>query len=381
MPGRWFGSAFRRNASIFSEVILIQLLVSAASVWGKVWPVLIAILFFGFIILIHEFGHLIVAKWCGVQVNEFAIGMGPKLFSFGKGETKYSLRLLPFGGFCSMEGENGEEDGEKKPPNPRAFTAKPVWKRILIICAGAAMNLLLGLILVGVLTGTQELVGTNQVARFSEGAVSNTTGLQEGDKILRVNGTRVLSSSDITYLVARDGDGTVDFTVERGGEKLELPNVRFATEEQDGRTVIRFDFSIIGEPRSVGNVLRSTFAETASMARLVWLSLFDLLTGQYGLSDLAGPVGTVSVIAQAASVDLSGAVNLMAFITINIGIFNLLPIPALDGGKLIFLIIEGIRRKPVNPKYEGWVTAAGFAILLVLMVVLLFHDILNLIRT
>lgn len=362
-------------------MILIQLLVSAASVWGKVWPVLLAILFFGFIILIHEFGHLIVAKWCGVQVNEFAIGMGPKLFSFGKGETKYSLRLLPFGGFCSMEGESGEEDGEKKPPNPRAFTAKPVWKRILIICAGAAMNLLLGLILVGILTGTQELVGTNQVARFSEGAVSNTTGLQEGDKILRVNGTRVLSSSDITYLVARDGDGTVDFTVERGGEKLELPNVRFATEEQDGRTVIRFDFSIIGEPRSVGNVLRSTFTETASMARLVWLSLFDLLTGQYGLSDLAGPVGTVSVIAQAASVDLSGAVNLMAFITINIGIFNLLPIPALDGGKLIFLIIEGIRRKPVNPKYEGWVAAAGFAILLVLMVVLLFHDILNLIRT
>ncbi len=363
-------------------MIPIQLLVSAASVWGKVWPVLLAIVFFGFIILIHEFGHLIVAKLCGVQVNEFAIGMGPKLFSFGKGETKYSLRLLPFGGFCSMEGESGEEEnGEKRDPNPRAFTSKPVWKRILIICAGAVMNLLLGLILIGSLTLSQELVGTNQVARFSEDAVSNTTGLQEGDRILRVNGKHVLSSSDITYLVARDGDGTVDFTVRRGDAVVELPNVRFATEEQDGQTLIRFDFSIIGERKTVGNVLKNTFAETASMARLVWLSLFDLLTGHYGLSDLAGPVGTVSVIAEAASVDLSGAVNLMAMITINIGIFNLLPIPALDGGKLIFLIIEGIRRKPVNPKYEGWVTAAGFAILLGLMLILFFHDILNLIRT
>lgn len=367
----------------YPEVVSIQLLVSAASLWGKVWPILLAILFFGFIILIHEFGHLIVAKLCGVQVNEFAIGMGLKLFSFGKRETKYSLRLLPFGGFCSMEGESGEEEnnGEPKPHNPRAFTSKPVWKRILIICAGAAMNLLLGLILIGGLTLSQDLVGTNQVARFSVGAVSSTTGLQEGDKILRVNGKRVLSSSDITYLVARDGDGTVDFTVERGGETVELPNVRFATEDRDGQTVIRFDFSIIGEPKSFGNVLKNTFTETASMARLVWLSLFDLVTGHYGLSDLAGPVGTVSVIAQAASVDISGAINLMAMITVNIGIFNLLPIPALDGGKLIFLIVEGIRRKPVNPKYEGWVTAAGFVILFGFMIILFFQDILHLIRT
>ena len=364
-------------------MVVIQLLVASAGIWGKIWPILLAVLFFGFIILIHEFGHLIVAKWCGVQVNEFAIGMGPKLFRFGKGETKYSLRLLPFGGFCSMEGESGEADekGGEHPKNPRAFTAKPVWKRVFIICAGAAMNLLLGLILVGGLTVSQDLIGTAQVARFADGAVSSASGLQEGDRILRINGTRVLSSGDISYLIARDGDGTVDFTVERDGRKMELPNVRFATQDQGGQTVIQFDFSIVGEKKTVGNVLRSTFTETASMARLVWLSLFDLVTGQYGLSDLAGPVGTVGVIAEAASVDISGAVNLMAFITINIGIFNLLPIPALDGGKLIFLIIEGIRRKPVNPKYEGWITAAGFVILFGLMIILLFNDILHLIRT
>lgn len=364
-------------------MVVIQLLVASAGVWGKVWPVLLAIVFFGFIILIHEFGHLIVAKWCGVQVNEFAIGMGPKLFRFGKGETKYSLRLLPFGGFCSMEGESGESDGKEAagPENPRSFTAKPVWKRVLIICAGAAMNLLLGLILVGGLMASQNLIGTTQVARFADGAVSSSYGLQEGDRILRINGTRVLSSGDISYLIARDGDGSVDFTVERDGRRLELPDVRFATQEQDGQTVIRFDFSIVGERKTVWNVLKSTFTETASMARLVWLSLFDLVTGQYGLSDLAGPVGTVGVIAQTASVDLSGAVNLMAFITINIGIFNLLPIPALDGGKLIFLLIEGIRRKPVNPKYEGWITAAGFAVLFGLMILLFFNDILHLIRT
>ncbi|MFR8011075.1 MAG: M50 family metallopeptidase [Clostridia bacterium] len=308
---------------------------------------------------------------------------GPSCSALARGRQNTPCVCCRSADFAAWRGraEKRRTTGEPKPHNPRAFTSKPVWKRILIICAGAAMNLLLGLILIGGLTLSQDLVGTNQVARFSEGAVSSTTGLQEGDKILRVNGKRVLSSSDITYLVARDGDGTVDFTVERGGETVELPNVRFATEDRDGQTVIRFDFSIIGEPKSFGNVLKNTFTETASMARLVWLSLFDLVTGHYGLSDLAGPVGTVSVIAQAASVDISGAINLMAMITVNIGIFNLLPIPALDGGKLIFLIVEGIRRKPVNPKYEGWVTAAGFVILFGFMIILFFQDILHLIRT
>lgn len=351
-----------------------MMLSAVSNLWGKAWPVLVAILFFGIIIFIHELGHFLVAKWCGVKVNEFAIGMGPKLLKFGKKETKYSLRLFPFGGFCSMEGEDGESEDN------RSFAKKPVYKKILIVCAGAFMNLVLGLVLVGILMTMQNLIGTTRIAKFADGAVSSGYGLREGDKLLKINGTQVISTSDISFLMMRDKDGVIDFTVERDGAKVEVPGVQFQTQTVDGRRVISYDFSIVGEKKTVGNVLKGAVLETASMARLVWLSLFDLVTGQFGLSDLAGPVGTVGVIADAASQSAKTALNLMAFITINIGVFNLLPIPALDGGRLLFLLIEGVRRKPINPKYEGYIHAAGLVILLIFMGVVTFNDILNLIR-
>lgn len=340
-----------------------------------VWPILIAILFFGLMIFIHELGHFTVAKLSGIRVNEFAIGMGPKLLSFGKGETTYSLRLIPMGGYVQMEGEDEASEDE------RAFNKKPVWKRFLVVLAGAVMNILLGLVLVAILITQQDLVGTTQIAGFYENASSQASGLQAGDVITHINGTPVWSDRDISFLMARDKDGVIEFTVERDGKTVDLKNVQFATQQVEGQTVITFDFVIIGEPHTVWNVLKTSFLETASMARLVWLSLFDLVTGRFGLSDLAGPVGTVSVIAEATtSGGFLNALSLMAFITVNIGVFNLLPIPGLDGGRLLFLVIEGIRRKPVNPKREGMIHAIGLVLMFALIAVVTFNDILRLIR-
>lgn len=262
-------------------------------------------------------GHFTVAKLSGIKVNEFAIGMGPKLFSFGKGETKYSLRLIPMGGYVQMEGEDEASEDE------RAFNQKPVWKRFLVVIAGAVMNIILGLVLIAILLTQQNLVGTTQIAGFHENATSQASGLRAGDVITHINGTSVWSDRDISFLMARDKDGVIDFTVKRDGKTTDLKNVKFDTHEVDGQTIITFDFIIVGENKNFWNVLKTSFLETASMARLVWLSLFDLVTGHFGLSDLAGPVGTVSVIAEATtSGGFLNALSLMAFITINIGVFQ-----------------------------------------------------------
>ncbi len=339
-----------------------------------------AILFFGLLISIHELGHFTFAKLFKVKVNEFALGMGPALFKKKKGDTTYALRLLPIGGYVSMEGEDEESSDEN------AFNRKKVWQKIIIVAAGAIMNLLLGVVIVSVCLSLDDLVGTTQILQFEENAVSHQTGLEPGDEILEIDGHRVFSDMDISFLMTRSDDGIFDMTVRRDGEKVELEGVTFETEKKDGYTIITYDFIILGEEPGFLNVVSNAFRQSASIARLVWLSLFDLVTGQYGLSDLSGPVGTVNILADVASsaveskANLVSALNLMAFISINIGIFNLLPLPALDGGRLFFLVIEGIRRKPINPKYEGYVHAAGLALLLLLMVAVTFNDIVMLIK-
>ena len=416
-----------------------------STVLSKILPFAIAVLFFGVIIFIHEFGHFIFAKLFGVKVNEFAIGMGPTIFKKQGKETKYALRLLPFGGFVSMEGE------EEKSEDSRAFCNQKVYKRMIIIAAGAVMNLILGFIVCIFLVSSSELVGTNQILQFYEGAVSSQSGLAVGDKIIEIDGKRVYSDYDISFFMQRNGSGKYDFTVERDGEKLFLEDVTFAkrtsgnfyyredcsvyevsaalkdqgvkdddiivsingtdvtsSEElialinadkdytynlvlnRSGEevalsdvafaTATVFDFSILGEDKNVFNVLGSAFGYSLSMGRMVYLSLFDLIRGQYGLNDLAGPIGTVSVIADIAqssmvNVDWSGLFMMMAMITINIGLFNLLPVPALDGGHLFFMVFEIIFRKPVPQKYESWIHAAGLVLLLIFMAVISFSDI------
>ena len=332
--------------------------------------ILITLLIFAVIILIHEGGHFTAAKLCGVKVNEFSIGMGPSLFHFGKGETRYSLRLFPIGGYVSMEGEDDSSS------DPRAFCAQPVWKRIIIVCAGAIMNLILGFVIVLALTAPKEKLASTTVSQFIDGASTQSTGLREGDQILSINGRSIWVESDIIYALSSDKDGIVDMEVRRNGERTALKNVAFTIE--DGTLMI--DFKVVGIPRTVGSVLSYSFRKTASIGRLVWISIGQLITGKASINDLSGPIGTAQAVGQASKAGLSTVMNLFAFITVNVGIFNLLPIPALDGGRLIFLLIELIVRRRVNPKYEAYVHFAGFILVFGLIIFVSFHDIVNLIH-
>lgn len=332
------------------------------------WTVLLTILVFGAIIAIHEAGHFIAAKSCGVKVNQFALGMGPKLFSFQKGETLYALRLLPIGGFVSMEGE--DEDSS----DHRAFCNQALWKRMIIVCAGAFMNLILGLLVLYGVYGCQERIATNRVAEFRENSVSDSYGLQAGDDILKINGKTIYTENDIVSILFSSNSATAEFTVKRDGEKLSFP-VTFTTQPGEEKDSLYLDFLVQSEENSIWNTLSYATRKAVSLGRLVWMSLVDLISGNVGFDQLSGPVGVGQVIGQTLSVDLQSFFILVAFLTINVGIFNLIPFPALDGGRLLFMIIELIFRKPVPAKYESYVHAVGMILLFGLMIAVTFKDV------
>ena len=340
--------------------------------------VLAAILGFGIIIMLHEAGHFFVAKKCGIRVLEFSIGMGPAIFSKQKGETKYSLRILPIGGYCAMEGEDENSD------DPRAFRKAPVWKRMLVTVAGAAMNLLLGLVLIVTVICMDSAITSTTVADFrtnSEGADVSTSSqwLKSGDRFLMINGLKILTVNDITYALQNDDCDTFTVTVERDGEIVTLENVEFYNKETKGL----LDFRVYGLKKSFGNVVSYSGRQFVSTARLIWISLRDLLRGKYGFHDLSGVVGiidsTTEIVAQSETLHdkAMNLFDLMSFITINVGIFNLIPFPALDGGRLVFLIVEAIRRKPVPAQVEGMIHFVGLAALMILMIAVTFQDILK----
>lgn len=344
--------------------------------------ILIAIIVFGLIIAIHELGHFLAAKKFDVRINEFSIGMGPAIYKKKKGETQYSVRLFPIGGFVSMEGEDEASNDE------RALSKKPVWQRIIITVAGAVMNLILGLIVVLIMTSIGKDYVSTRIDGFHENSVSSKTGLMKDDKIVKVNGMSILTVEDLSYKLLADEDGYYDMTVVRDGEKIKLNNVQLLKDEgKDGKGTIHVDFYLQRDAKSIGTVLSYTGKSFVSTARLIWVTLIDLISGKYGLNDLSGPVGIVNVIGDVmkpdVSVDISAMMNnllyLVSFITINVGIFNLLPLPALDGGRIFFLIIEGIRKKPIKPEIEGAIHFVGLALLMVLMVVVTFNDIIKII--
>lgn len=341
--------------------------------------IVIAILVFCVIIIIHELGHFTAAKLCGIQVNEFALGMGPVIFRKQGKETSYVIRLLPIGGSVSMEGEDGTSD------NPRAFNRKPIWQRMIVIVAGAVMNLILGFFVVMISLGMTENVATTTVSSFREQAVSSQQ-LMVGDRITKIDGLPIFTSSDIIYKLQSgtdknaDGDLIFDFTVQRNGEKVVLDDVVFSTKQnEDGASSIYFDFTVLPMEKTFVNMVSESFRESCSTGRLIIMTLFDMLRGRYGINDLSGPVGVVQVVSQSVSYDWSIFFSVVSLITINVGVFNLLPIPALDGCRFVFLIIEAIRRKPVKPEVEGMVHFAGFALLMLLMLVVTFNDIARLV--
>lgn len=376
--------------------------------------ILAALLVLNVLVTIHEFGHFIVAKLVGVKVNEFAIGMGPKLLSWGKGETVYSLRALPIGGFCAMEGEDEgaptpsalggnadrqTSDVEANIDSSRSFAHKKVWQRVLIVVAGAAMNLLLGFVLLLVYNGLLQekhpeynkvLFATTTVAELSEESTAYESGLRPGDTIVEVNGRRILMYTDLSMEMQNDADGVLQMVVRRKvdgqPQNVTLPSVKFVLEKDkaSGQRYLRRDFYVYGVDRTFWNTITYSAKQEVSIATIVWRTLVDLIQGDYGVNDLSGPVGTVDVIADVVGETVStvnpliawqNLVMLMILITVNLGVFNLLPLPALDGGRLVFLIWEGITRKPVPQKYEALVHFIGIILLLLLMVFVTYSDI------
>lgn len=440
--------------------------------------ILIAVVLFELIIFFHEGGHFITAKKSGIKVNEFALGMGPKIFSFTKGETTYSLRLFPIGGYCAMEGE--DEDSN----NPRAFNNAPIWKRMIVIVAGATMNILFGLVLMMITLLPQDQFASTTVSQFALSSFSAVTGLQEGDKIVRINDYDVYTSTDFSFalytLPVSEVDGSelsvykedcafdlyvrttelvdentteeqnaalvkalqtaqteiskteskeaaykifseyynsladivdkehaqeiptieeretrqrfrTDMTVVRDGIKTELKGVDLLTLKKsadDDTPQLKIDFYIEPIEKNFGTVMQQTFASTVSVVRMVWGSLIGLIKGQFSLNDMSGPVGIASAITEVAGESLrtsgfgsavSSIVYVMMVITINLGVVNMLPFPALDGGRFLMLLIEWIFRKPVPRKVESIINTVGLVLLLGLSVVIAFKDVWKLI--
>ena len=452
--------------------------IKITSVLTTIALILIGVLLFELIIFIHEFGHFITAKKSGIKVNEFSLGMGPKIFSFGKGETKYSLRVFPIGGFCAMEGEDEES------PEPRAFNNAKVWKRMIVIIAGAVMNIILGFVFMFVVVVQQDAYSSTEVQSFPATSFSSCTGLQSGDVIKEINGYGISTSMDFNYPIStaelKTVDGstleiykedcgnnlynmavslvqdknnklsdeqvskvnellskstseivkakskedaysvyenyykeindacgikdykvekiveketrkryTADILVERNGEEKLLKNVQFFTytTKDNSDPQVSIDFYVKPIEKTFGSVLSQTFKQTISTCKMIYASLGGLLTGKFGLKDMSGPIGIASAVTTVASESLSSgfmsAVNsiiyVMMIITVNLGLFNMLPFPALDGGRFVFLIIEAIRGKSVPRKVEAIVNGIGMGLLILLMILITANDIFKLI--
>lgn len=452
--------------------------IKITSVLTTIALILIGVLLFELIIFIHEFGHFITAKKSGIKVNEFSLGMGPKIFSFGKGETKYSLRIFPIGGFCAMEGEDEES------PEPRAFNNAKVWKRMIVVIAGAVMNIILGFVLMFVVVVQQDAYSSTEVQSFPATSFSSCTGLRSGDVIKEINGYGISTSMDFNYPIStaelkivdgstleiykedcgnnlynmavslvqdknnkisdeqvskvnellskstneivkakskedaysiyenyykeiNDACGikdykvekiveketrkryTADILVERNGEEKLLKNVQFFTytTKDNSDPQVSIDFYVKPIEKTFGSVISQTFKQTISTCKMIYASLGGLLTGKFGLKDMSGPIGIASAVTTVASESLSSgfmsAVNsiiyVMMIITVNLGLFNMLPFPALDGGRFVFLIIEAIRGKSVPRKVEAIVNGIGMGLLILLMILITANDIFKLI--
>ncbi len=350
--------------------------------------VLFAILLFSMLIFVHELGHFAAAKLSGVQVNEFSMFMGPALWSQKIGETLYSVRLIPIGGYCAMEGEDGDSD------NPRSFGHAAWWKRLIILAAGAAMNFLVGVLLLVVIYLPAQQTVVPVISSFESFATINgAEGLQVGDRILELDGEKIYVQSDFSMLMSLKPSQTHDLVVLRNGQKVALKDFRMETHTvtgDDGVTRKLYGMNFTVESLNFAGKLQCAWNQSMDTVRLVRLSLQMLLSGKAGLRDMTGPVGIVQQMAVVADESPSRTAALMnmlyfgGFIAINLAVMNLLPIPALDGGRIVGVVIttavETVTRKKINPKYEGYLHGAGMILLMALMAFIMFKDIFMLFR-
>ena len=351
--------------------------------------IIFAILIFSFVIFIHELGHFLAAKGFGVQVNEFSLFMGPAIFKKQVGETVYSIRCIPFGGFCAMEGEDEDTD------NPRSFQKAAWWKRLIILVAGAAMNLVAGVLIMMIFfVPVKELV-MPVISSFTDySTVCGEDGLQVGDRILEVDGEKIYVQADFSLMLTLNPGEVHDLVVERNGQKVVLDDFRMERhevidEEGNSRMLYGMNFTLVESP-SLGARLRYGLLNAVDSVRNVRLSLQMVFTGKVGIQDVGGPVMIVdqmSQVAQASKNWTAALMNMLLYggiIAINLAVMNMLPIPALDGGRVFSLVvvtvIEAITKKKVNPKYEGYIHAAGMILLLILMALIMFKDIFTIVR-
>ncbi len=348
----------------------------------KLIYIIIAIVIFGLLIAIHELGHFLVAKACGVKVLEFSIGMGPQLWHKEGKETQYSLRLFPIGGFCAMEGEDGESD------DPRAFGNTAGWKKFLVLIAGSASNFIAGMLLILCLFAASTGYVSTTLSGFVDGfPCQGETMLQAGDEIVSIDGSAVLLYSDISTLLNRGNGKTHDIVVRRDGEKIVLNDLPLTPREYqvEGKKVTMYGLYFQSKEATFGSKLRLGLANSVDFVRMIWWSLEDLFTGAVGFSALSGPIGIVDAMGQMAeSADgvrqaVDNLLYFAAFLAINLAFMNLLPLPALDGGRVFFLILNGLAvllfRRRIPAKYEGYVHFGGLVLLLGLMVVVAVQDV------
>ncbi len=340
--------------------------------------ILAAILIFGLLVVIHEGGHYLFARLFRVTINEFSIGMGPKIISKKSKKTgiAYSLRALPVGGYVSMAGE--DEDSF----DPNAFCNKPVWKRIIITSSGALINIIAGIIVMTILIASSgKLYGTEIHSMKDENPPpysSSEDGLQAGDVILSVGGAKVYTANDLVYQIMRRGNEPCDIIVRRNGKEVTIIDYSFPTDSEEGNVFGQPDFYVKEVPKTVGNVIKHAFHRSVSSIKMIWEQFYDLLRGRYSIKSVSGPVGVTKALGDAAKNGADTFLYLTAFISVNLGVVNLFPLPALDGGRLLFLLIEAVRRKPIPKKVEGYIHMAGLALLLILMVVVTCKDLFGL---
>ncbi len=340
------------------------------------FKIIISLLVFSILIVVHEFGHFIVAKKSGVFVEEFAVGMGPKLISKKIGETVYSLRLFPIGGFCRMLGEDADSDDD------RAFGNKSVVKRMLIVVAGAFMNFLLALVIIFVLKNINGYIDPT-IKTVLDGYPAQEAGLQAGDVIKKINGKKVIIYEDLTMILSQNADKPITVTVERDSQLLNFNIVPKQSEE--GQWLI--GFSPVGYVKgNIFETMKQSFGTLWFYIKYTIIGFVQLITGQVATSEMTGAIGIVNIMGEtyeaglkySVGVAIQSIAEIAALISANLGVVNLLPLPALDGGRFVFLLIEAIRRKPVSAEKEGMVHFIGFVALMILAVFVAYNDVLNL---
>ena len=345
--------------------------------------IIFAVLLFSILIFVHEFGHFITAKLSGVQVNEFSMFMGPAIWKKQVGETLYSIRCIPFGGYCAMEGEDTDTD------NPRSFQKAAWWKRLIILMAGAVMNFVVGVALMAVVYLPTETIVVPVISSFEDFAtVGGENGLQVGDRVLEVDGEKIYVQSNFSMMLTLNPGERHDLLVERNGQEILLDYFlmeKHETLDEQGNPVMLYGMNFSYQDLNLLGKLRYAWDNCVDTVRMVRLSLQMIVRGQAGIQDMSGPVGIVSMMSDVAESSETWLIALMnmlyfgAFLGINLAVMNLLPIPALDGGRIVALLIttavEAVTRKKINPKYEAYLHGAGMILLLALMAVVMFKDI------